>query len=99
MTYHKDCTGDSFNCQCLGCVAFRAKPQPPIVCECGHLTDERMGYAPDAKAARENMGPHHTPIRCAMYRRESERIDNPPARTREEDERTSLVYEIVGNKL
>lgn len=42
-------------------------PLPP--CECGHLTDRAMGYAPDAKAARESLGPHHTPIRCCWYRK------------------------------
>lgn len=41
------------------------KPEP---CQCAHLTDERMGYPPDAKAARETPGIHHTPIRCTLYR-------------------------------
>ena len=41
----------------------------PYVCQCGHLTDESMGYPPDAKIARESPGPHHTPIRCTFYRR------------------------------
>lgn len=41
----------------------------PYVCQCGHLTDEFMGFPPDAKAARESPGPHHTSIRCTFYRR------------------------------
>jgi hypothetical protein len=45
-------------------------PLPP--CECGHLTDRAMGYPPDAKAARESLGPHHTPIRCCWYRKTNE---------------------------
>lgn len=61
-------------------------------CECGHLTDERMGYPPDAKAARETPGPWHTPIRCVMYR-----PDAPPVTTSAEG--TGLVYRIVGDRL
>lgn len=40
---------------------------PLPACQCGHLTDARMGYKPDAEAARKAIGPHHTPIRCTRY--------------------------------
>lgn len=50
---------------CPMCGLGEEKPR----CECGHLTDEAVGYVPDAKAARENPGPHHTPIRCVLYRK------------------------------
>ena len=29
-----------------------------VKCQCGHLTNERMGYEPDARIARETPGPH-----------------------------------------
>lgn len=48
---------------------YRADPVTLVRCECGHLTDARVGYAPDARATREAVGPHHTPVRCMMYRK------------------------------
>ncbi len=68
--------------------------EEPVVCQCGHLTDERMAYAPDAKIARETPGPHHTPIRCRLFAKTT-----PVADASAESVFGGVVYAVHGDKL